>query len=91
MVDAFIWKSLKEKRGPRQGREEYQALLAEFKDYIAKKKEQPVSQGRTVYLRHRLEAVEAAIKYFLGTKELRRIRAGYEQEFVRRIWGAKDQ
>ena len=36
------------------------------------------------------EAVDAAIKYFLGAKEQAKIRLAYEEEFVRRIWESKD-
>lgn len=81
MADEYIWGKLSDKKAP---------LALEFKDYIAKKKSQPVPQDQYAYLKDRLQAVEAAIKYFLGVKELNRIRAGYEEEFTRRIWEAKD-
>jgi len=43
-----------------------------------------------VYLKNRLAAIEAAIKYFLGPKEWRVIQALYEEEFIRRIVQARD-
>ena len=43
-----------------------------------------------VYLKDRLEAIEAAIAYFLGAKELRQIQELYEKEFTRRILEARD-
>ncbi len=68
----------------------YMGLLEEFHQYILKKKNTPVPQAQHVYLKNRLNAVESAIVKFLGNGELKKIRAGYEEEFVRRIWEAKD-
>ena len=81
MADEYIWKNLVDK-DPVPARE--------YQEYIARKKAQPVAQEQHAYLKDRLQAVEKAIKYFLGVKELNAIRAGYEQEFTRRIWEAKD-
>jgi len=81
MADEYIWQKLSDKRaGP----------ALEFKAYIAKKKAQPVSAQQYSYLKDRLNAVEEAIKHFLGVKELNNIRAGYEEEFTRRIWESKE-
>jgi len=38
-----------------------------------------------VYLKNRLEAITAAIKYFLGGQELKNMQDLYEKEFTRRI------
>ena len=43
-----------------------------------------------VFLRNRLEAIESAIKHFLGEKELLKIRVLYEKEFTDRILQARD-
>ncbi len=90
-ADEFIWAKLSQK-SKHQGRRsaEYQALLAEFKDYVEKKRAQAVPKGQHLYLQDRLDAVEAAIKDFLGQKELRNIRASYEEEFTRRIWASTE-
>ncbi len=42
------------------------------------------------YLKNRLDAIEAAIKHFLGTKGLKQIEGLYEEEFTRRILEARD-
>ena len=89
MVDEHIWKAIN-KKAVFKTLPEYAEKVEEFRQYIAKKKEQPVSAGQRQYLFDRLQAVEGAIKYFLGAKELNSIRADYEHEFVRRIWESKD-
>lgn len=38
-----------------------------------------------LYLQNRLSAIEAAVRYFLGPKELQRFGRLYESEFTRRI------
>ena len=43
-----------------------------------------------VYLRDRLAAIEAAVKYFLGAGEIKRMDRLYEAEFTRRILEARD-
>jgi len=73
----------------------------EFKEYIAQKRKDEKKLKFTdtggkelhpeyVYLKNRLAAIEAAIKYFLGTKELKNISKLYEVEFTRRILEARD-
>jgi hypothetical protein len=72
-----------------------------FKTYIADKRKEQLklkyaATGRKklhpeyVYLRNRLAAIEAAIRYFLGGNELKRIAGLYEAEFTRRILEARD-
>ena len=67
-----------------------------FKSYISDKRKEELKlkfadpkkkklHPEYVYLKNRLEAIEAAIKYFLGSKELVRLQALYEKEFTRRI------
>ena len=43
-----------------------------------------------LYLKGRLTAIEAAIRHFLGKKELELMHDLYEKEFIRRILEAKD-
>jgi len=77
------------------------AFVEEFKAYIKAKRADELklkfsdAQGRIlhpqyVYLKDRLEAIEAAIRHFLGAKELRAIEALYEKEFTLRILQARD-
>ena len=73
----------------------------EFRTYIAQKRKDELQlkyvddkakklHPQYVYLRDRLDAVEAAIKYFLGEKELKGMAKLYEQEFTRRILEARE-
>ncbi len=73
----------------------------EFKAYIQAKRadecklkfsdaDGKILHPQYVYLKKRLAAIEAAIKYFLGPKKLRIIQALYEEEFIRRILEARD-
>ena len=72
-----------------------------FKAYIAQKHKEELKLKFTgadkkklhpeyLYLKNRLAAIEVAIKYFLGNKELGRIAGLYEEEFTRRILEARD-
>jgi hypothetical protein len=89
MVDEYILAAFK-KFPSKSKDEEYAAQVEEFKQYVAKKREQPVPPGKYLYLQQRLSAVEGAIKHFLGAAELKKIQAAYEEEFTRRIWESKD-
>jgi hypothetical protein len=73
----------------------------EFKAYIAEKRKDELKlkfsgPGRKklnwqyVYLKDRLAAIESAISYFLGGKELKRMAGLYEAEFTRRILEARE-
>jgi hypothetical protein len=63
----------------------------EFKSYVtAKQKEQKKFNPEYLYLKNRLSAIEEAIKYFLGAKELKRAQQLFEEEFTRRIWESRD-
>ena len=87
LADEYILKQLLKTKA---SGEEYEQLVGEYKDYIAKKRQMPVPQAQHRYLKNRLQAVEAAITHFLGHKELGKISAAYEEEFTRRIWESKD-
>lgn len=43
-----------------------------------------------LYLKNRLEAIEEAIQYFLGKRELKNFEVLFEEEFTRRILEARD-
>ena len=80
---------------------EYDHLVKDFETYIKTKQEDELklkysdAKGKSlhpqyVYLKNKLEAVEAAIRHFLGEKELRAMRVLYEKEFVGRILQSRD-
>jgi len=73
----------------------------EFKAYIADKRKDELKlkfadanknklHPQYIYLKNRLAAIEAAIKYFLGIHEMKRLRRLFEEEFTRRILEARD-
>ena len=70
--------------------EGYEDLLGEFKTCIANKRAAKHPQAQYMYLKNRLAAIEKAIKFYLGAKELKVIEGLYEEEFTRRILEARD-
>ena len=78
-----------------------QTAISDFKKYITQKEKEAYSlkflnkdkqalHPQYLYLRNRLEAVEASIKYFLGKRELKEIQSLYEQEMIKRILEARE-
>ena len=49
-----------------------------------------ISRSDSLYLRNRLQAIEQAIKYLFGLKELKVIQSLYEEEMTRRILEARE-
>ena len=103
MVDQYVLQRIKTagRKVPAHGRREYDGLVKEFEAYIKIKQGDELKlkflhgKGKSlhpqyVYLKHRLQAVEAAIRHFLGEKELRAMRSLYEKEFTGRILQARD-
>jgi len=103
MVDKYVLQHIKttEKDVPVHGKGEYDSLVKEFEAYIENKRKDELKlkfsegQGKSlhpqyVYLKNRLQAIEAAIRHFLGDKELRAIRSLYEKEFTCRILQARE-
>ena len=103
MVDEYVLEHIKTagREIPAHGRREYDGLVKEFETYIKTKRADELKlkfsdgKGKSlhpqyVYLKNRLQAVEAAIRHFLGEKELRRMRSLYEKEFTSRILQARD-
>jgi hypothetical protein len=77
------------------------AIPQAFKTYIADKRKDELKlkfagpakrqlHPEYVYLKNRLEAIEAAVKYFLGSQELKRMQDLFEEEFTRRILESRD-
>jgi len=103
MVDGYVLKSIKT-AGHKvhvQGRGEYDVLIKEFETYIRTKQaderkfkyldgNKKSLNPQYVFFKNRLEAIESAIRHFLGEKELRSIRVLYEKEFTDRILQARD-
>jgi len=103
MVDEYVLKGIKAlgRRVSANSKMKYNELVKEFELYIKTKKEDELKlkffdgQGKSlhpqyVYLKNRLEAVEEAIRHFLGEKELRRMRSLYEKEFTNRILQSRE-
>jgi hypothetical protein len=102
-VDEYVLKQIKT---PGKGistsdKGAYNSLVQEFEAYIKAKEKDELklkfadAKGKSlhpqyVYLKNRLQAVEAAIRHFLGEKELRAMRSLYEKEFTNRILQARD-
>ena len=103
VVDEYILERIKTAGSgvPVSARKGYDGLVEEFKTYIKTKRADELKlkflngKGKSlhpqyVYLKNRLQAVEAAIRHFLGEKELRAMRSLYEKEFTGRILQARD-
>ena len=90
LADEFIWEHLNKKPTKALKDPAYKTLVDDFRDYVDKKQVQPIDQAQHHYLRDRLEAIEAAIKNFLGEQALKDMRRNYEKEFTRRIWESRE-
>ncbi|MBI3602017.1 MAG: hypothetical protein HY209_03895 [Candidatus Omnitrophica bacterium] len=102
MVDEYLLKTLNRMaKPPKSIQKDYQKLVDEFKQYIVNKKQDELKQKFTdetsksfhpqyLYLRNRLGAIEEAVKYFLGSRQLKAMKALYEEEFTRRILQARE-
>ena len=89
LADEFILRSIAKKKSTRVPAG-YTALLDEYKQYIHTKKAAVIDEAKHLYLANRLKAVEEAIVFYLGKKELTAISTAYEDEFIRRIWESKE-
>lgn len=104
MVDDFLIRrlcSVKEDRDRRDASLEFKRLVDEFVAYRKQKEERVVTQKFTsrdrkevnpgyLYLQKRLEGIEEAVKYFLGTKELILMVERYEEEMILRILQSRE-
>jgi hypothetical protein len=101
-VDQRILKTLSQSnKFKRKMRKDDQKFIEEFKQYITAKVKDEISQKYSssqkdafhpqyLYLKNRLFAIEEAIEYFLGFRELKRIENLFEEEFTTRILQARD-
>ena len=99
MVDDFIVDEFK--MLPEVTRKELASNLKQFDEYMNKKEMSALSEKFTdsqqgilsqnyLYLKNRFSAIEKAICYFLGKKELTTISKLYEEEMTQRILQARD-
>ena len=100
-VDRFILSHIDKAQRQAQSRADYRQSVENFKAYIAAKEKDGLLQkffnGREgilnsdyIYLQNRLNAVELAIRHFLGPRMLARINLQYEQEMTRRILESRE-
>jgi hypothetical protein len=91
IVDEYILERVKTAKGvPANVKKEYDGLVEEFNTYIKTKRAKEHLHPQYPYLKNRLQAVEGAIRHFLGEKELRAMRSLYEKEFTGRILQARE-
>jgi hypothetical protein len=103
MVDEYVLRRLKTVGGKisARGHGEYGGFVKEFETYIKTKQKDELKLKFTddkrkslhpqyLYLKNRLQAIEAAISHFLGKKELRAMQSSYEKEFTCRILQARE-
>jgi len=101
-VDEYILKSLNHSVSKDSGEnKDYKKLVKEFELYIERKRTDELKQkyadttktaftSEYLYLRNRLSAVEGAIHYFLGPRELKNMETSFENEFTTRILQARE-
>ena len=101
LVDEYILDKLQKEITLPQLKAVYQGLVNDFETYMKKKEgeaKQSKFQDETlqtphpnyVYLKNRLAAIEAAINFFLGAKELQAINTLYEEEMTCRILQSRE-
>jgi len=102
IVDQYILESLQAPGKTQPAlKDEYEVLVDDFKTYIKAKRADELkvkfsnTKGKIlhpqyVYLKNRLEAIESAIRHFLGAAALRKVRELYEKEFTLRILQARE-
>ena len=102
-VDYFLLKEISKRQNASMGssQRQYSKFIDEFNAYIRQKerdaaqtkfldKKKAKPYPRYEYLRNRFLAIEKAISFFLGKKELDDITVLYEWEMTRRILAASD-
>lgn len=98
-VDRYVLARLKGMKSPSRG--DYDKIVEDFRLYIVNKEKEGLQQKFTdgknsvlnhqyLYLSNRLTAVEAAIRHFLGSRELVQIAHLYEQEMTKRILESRE-
>jgi hypothetical protein len=100
-VDWFILNHIEKAQLQPQPLSDYRQSIDDFKLYISDKEKDGLKQkylngkegafnSNYLYLQNRLNAIEGAIRHFLGPKALAKINLLYEQEMTRRILESRD-
>jgi len=93
-ADEVVLKQLRKARAHADRVGQFQAYMKSKEDNALKKKFKDGKGGEMLpeyqYLRQRFTAIETAICYFLGVKELKKICSLYETEMTRRILEARE-
>ena len=100
-MDRFILSLIQKTRPTARFQSEYRQLVEDFGSYIVSKEKDGLSQKfsngkegdlnpQYIYLHNRLNAVELAIRHFLGPRTLSKISLLYEQEMTRRILESRE-
>ena len=100
-VDHYVLAHLRGVKGSGKAHEDYDKLVEDFRGYIANKEKEGLGQKlvdgkknvlhpQYFYLQNRLNALQAAIRHFLGPRELIKIDLLYEQEMTRRILESRE-
>ena len=102
-ADDFVLKQLKRSEEYRssKGAKAYKDMVDQFQVYMSTKemnvlKKKFKDSGQKAlnsdyqYLKNRFAAIEGAIRYFLGSKELGKMRSLYEREMTGRILQARE-
>lgn len=101
VVDQYMLEKLKFLKPSAGIASEYKKLVEGFNDYLLNKKNKADEKkyvdsrkkemaGSYVYLQERLKAIEEAVVFFLGKKDLTAIIKMYEQEMTSRILTARE-
>ena len=101
-VDRFILNHIEKAQLQPQPLSDYRQSIDDFKLYISDKekdgRKEKYLNGKDgalnsnyIYLQNRLNAIEGAIRHFLGPRALVKIHLLYEQEMTRRILESRDR
>lgn len=100
-VDRFILNQIEKVQLQSQARTDYRLLVEDFRSYTEGKEKEGLQQkflngkdtalnSNYIYLQNRLNAVELAIRHFLGPRALAKIILLYEDEMTRRILESRE-
>jgi hypothetical protein len=100
-VDRFILDHIEKVQFQSKPLSDYRQSIDDFKTYISSKEKdgrhqkylggkEGVLNSNYIYLQNRLNAIENAIRHFLGPRALAKINLLYEQEMTRRILESRD-
>lgn len=100
-VDRFILSHVEKIQLKSQSRADYRQLVEDFSSYVSGKEKEGKLQkfldgkegalnSNYIYLQNRLNAVELAIRHFLGPRALAKIVLLFEEEMTRRILESRE-